>query len=60
MGLDALAIILQPRDTCYIASEGLSELRYSGYQPHAYSWEDYPPLKKILAAVRTLKQELMI
>ncbi|XP_068641097.1 DNA oxidative demethylase ALKBH2 isoform X2 [Aristolochia californica] len=40
-----------PRDTCYIASEGLPELRYSGYQPHAYSWDDYPPLKDILAAV---------
>ncbi|XP_068641096.1 DNA oxidative demethylase ALKBH2 isoform X1 [Aristolochia californica] len=42
---------IQPRDTCYIASEGLPELRYSGYQPHAYSWDDYPPLKDILAAV---------
>ncbi|XP_010252786.1 PREDICTED: DNA oxidative demethylase ALKBH2 isoform X2 [Nelumbo nucifera] len=42
---------IQPRDTCYIASEGLPELCYSGYQPHAYSWDDYPPLKNILAAV---------
>ncbi|KAI5389016.1 hypothetical protein KIW84_033286 [Lathyrus oleraceus] len=43
---------LQPRDTCYVASSGLTELSYSGYQPHAYSWDDYPPLKDILDAVR--------
>lgn len=42
---------IQPRDTCYVASEGLSDLKYSGYQPHAYSWDDYPVLKDILAAV---------
>lgn len=42
---------LQPRDTCYIASSGLPELVYSGYQPHAYSWDDFPPLKEILDAV---------
>ncbi|XP_010942840.1 DNA oxidative demethylase ALKBH2 isoform X1 [Elaeis guineensis] len=42
---------LQPRDTCYVASEGLTELKYSGYQPHAYSWDDYPVLKDILKAV---------
>lgn len=42
---------IQPRDTCYIASVGLPELSYSGYQPHAYSWDDYPPLKDILEAV---------
>uniref|UniRef100_A0A2P2N1P0 Fe2OG dioxygenase domain-containing protein n=1 Tax=Rhizophora mucronata TaxID=61149 RepID=A0A2P2N1P0_RHIMU len=42
---------LQPRDTCYVASPGLPELIYSGYKPHAYSWEDYPPLKDILEAV---------
>ncbi|ONK79356.1 uncharacterized protein A4U43_C01F5530 [Asparagus officinalis] len=42
---------LQPRDTCYVASEGLSELKYSGYQPQAYSWDDYPVLKDILAMV---------
>ncbi|KAF6145094.1 hypothetical protein GIB67_013445 [Kingdonia uniflora] len=41
----------QPRDTCYVASGGLPELRYSGYQPHAYSWDDFPPLKEILEAV---------
>ncbi|KAK2394397.1 oxidoreductase, 2OG-Fe(II) oxygenase family protein [Trifolium repens] len=42
---------LQPRDTCYVATPGLTELSYSGYQPHAYSWDDYPPLKDILDAV---------
>ncbi|XP_058112113.1 DNA oxidative demethylase ALKBH2 [Magnolia sinica] len=42
---------IQPRDTCYIASEGLPELKYSGYQPHAYSWDEFPLLKVILAAV---------
>ncbi|XP_028087995.1 DNA oxidative demethylase ALKBH2 isoform X2 [Camellia sinensis] len=42
---------LQPRDTCYVASAGLPELSYSGYQPHAYSWDDFPPLKDILEAV---------
>lgn len=42
---------LQPRDTCYVASPGLPELIYSGYKPHAYSWDDYPPLKDILDAV---------
>ncbi|XP_052180537.1 DNA oxidative demethylase ALKBH2 isoform X2 [Diospyros lotus] len=44
---------IQPRDTCYIASTGLPELSYSGYQPHAYSWDDFPPLKDILDAVHT-------
>ncbi|XP_059624901.1 DNA oxidative demethylase ALKBH2 isoform X2 [Cornus florida] len=42
---------VQPRDTCYVASIGLPELSYSGYQPHAYSWDDFPPLKDILEAV---------
>lgn len=42
---------VQPRDTCYVASPGLPELIYSGYKPHAYSWDDYPPLKEILEAV---------
>ncbi|CAL5185309.1 unnamed protein product [Lathyrus oleraceus] len=46
---------LQPRDTCYVASSGLTELSYSGYQPHAYSWDDYPPLKDILDAIAMLK-----
>ncbi|KAF8410872.1 hypothetical protein HHK36_003409 [Tetracentron sinense] len=42
---------IQPRDTCYVASVGLPDLRYSGYQPRAYSWDEYPPLKDILEAV---------
>ncbi|KAI3440235.1 Fe2OG dioxygenase domain-containing protein [Psidium guajava] len=42
---------LQPRDTCYVANSGLTDLVYSGYQPHAYSWDDYPLLKEILEAV---------
>ncbi|KAK4398820.1 DNA oxidative demethylase ALK [Sesamum angolense] len=42
---------LQPRDTCYVASEGLTQLAYSGYQPHAYSWDEFPPLKEILDLV---------
>ncbi|KAG0468253.1 hypothetical protein HPP92_017581 [Vanilla planifolia] len=42
---------LQPRDTCYIASKGLTDLKYSGYQPHAYTWDEYPILKEILQAV---------
>ncbi|XP_050371578.1 DNA oxidative demethylase ALKBH2 [Argentina anserina] len=42
---------LQPRDTCYVASPGLAQLVYSGYQPHAYSWDDLPPLKELLEAV---------
>ncbi|KAH0461635.1 hypothetical protein IEQ34_009210 [Dendrobium chrysotoxum] len=27
---------LQPRDSCYVASEGLTALKYSGYQPHVH------------------------
>ncbi|PKU64237.1 DNA oxidative demethylase ALKBH2 isoform X1 [Dendrobium catenatum] len=42
---------LQPRDTCYVASEGLTALKYSGYQPHAYTWDEYPVLRDILQAV---------
>ncbi|XP_047147216.1 DNA oxidative demethylase ALKBH2 [Vigna umbellata] len=42
---------LQPRETCYVATPGLTELTYSGYQPRAYSWDDYPPLKDMLEAV---------
>ncbi|KAL0363113.1 UNVERIFIED_CONTAM: putative acetyl-CoA acetyltransferase, cytosolic 2 [Sesamum calycinum] len=42
---------LQPRDTCYVASEGLTQLAYSGYQPLAYSWDEFPPLKEILDLV---------
>lgn len=43
----------QHRDTCYVASPGLPQLVYSGYQPHAYSWDDLLPLKEILEAVIT-------
>ncbi|KAM7262596.1 hypothetical protein ACFE04_000279 [Oxalis oulophora] len=39
---------LQPRDTCYIAEAGLPRLSYSGYQPHAYPWDQFPPLKDLL------------
>ncbi|KAL0919726.1 hypothetical protein M5K25_011842 [Dendrobium thyrsiflorum] len=42
---------LQPRDTCYVASEGLAALKYSGYQPQAYTWDEYPVLRDILQAV---------
>ncbi|GAB2301014.1 Alpha-ketoglutarate-dependent dioxygenase alkB 2 [Dionaea muscipula] len=42
---------LQPRDTCYVASVGLPKLIYSGYQPHAYPWDDYPPLNDLLEMV---------
>ncbi|KAE8670527.1 Alpha-ketoglutarate-dependent dioxygenase alkB-like protein 2 [Hibiscus syriacus] len=45
---------IQPRDTCYVASAGLPDLIYSGYQPHAYSWDDFPPLKDILDAVHKM------
>lgn len=50
---------MQPRDTCYIASEGLSELTYSGYNPHAHSWDDFPLLKDILDVVRMLMFETL-
>ncbi|CAH2053145.1 unnamed protein product [Thlaspi arvense] len=43
---------LQPRDTCYVASSGLAALVYSGYRPHAYSWDDFPPLREILDAIQ--------
>lgn len=43
---------MQPRDTCYVASPGLTTLTYSGYKPRAYTWDDFPPLKEILDAVR--------
>ncbi|KAL8033031.1 hypothetical protein ABFX02_13G136700 [Erythranthe guttata] len=42
---------LQPRDTCYVASEGVAQLAYSGYKPHAYSWDEFPLLKEILDLV---------
>ncbi|KAL9253823.1 DNA oxidative demethylase ALKBH2-like protein [Drosera capensis] len=44
--------VLQPRDTCYVASMGLTELVYSGYKPHAYSWDDFPQLKELLQIVQ--------
>ncbi|XP_027086336.1 DNA oxidative demethylase ALKBH2 isoform X1 [Coffea arabica] len=44
---------VQPRDVCYVASEGLPDLAYSGYQPHAHSWDEFPPLKDILEAVHS-------
>lgn len=46
--LTMFVIFPQPRGTCYVASEGLPQLVYSGYQPHAYSWDEFPPLKDIL------------
>lgn len=52
--LTAFTIFQQPRDSCYVAIEGLPQLVYSGYQPHAYSWDEFPPLKDILDAVSML------
>ncbi|KAL8099994.1 hypothetical protein AgCh_032307 [Apium graveolens] len=43
--------LLQPRDTCYVASAGITELVYSGYKPQAHSWDDFPPLTEIREAV---------
>ncbi|KAK1395439.1 DNA oxidative demethylase ALKBH2 [Heracleum sosnowskyi] len=43
--------LLQPRDTCYVASAGITELVYSGYKPKAHSWDDFPPLNEIREAV---------
>lgn len=42
---------LQPRDTCYVASEGLTHLVYSGYKPDVHSWDEFPDLKEILDMV---------
>ncbi|CAM0914056.1 unnamed protein product [Alopecurus aequalis] len=42
---------VQPRDTCYVADGGLTDLRYSGHQPHAHSWDEFPVLKDVLKAV---------
>ncbi|KNA11626.1 hypothetical protein SOVF_132990 [Spinacia oleracea] len=42
---------VQPRDSCYVATEGVSELKYSGYQPQAYPWHQFPPLQHLLQAV---------
>lgn len=41
----------QPRDVCYVADEGLTVLKYSGHQPHAHSWDEFPVLKDILKVV---------
>jgi hypothetical protein len=49
-----LLTIPQPRDTCYVADEGLTVLKYSGHQPHAHSWDEFPVLKDILKAVRVV------
>ncbi|TVU11617.1 hypothetical protein EJB05_45212, partial [Eragrostis curvula] len=47
-----LDVLLQtPRDSCYVADEGLTDLKYSGHQPHAHSWDDFPVLKDILKVV---------
>lgn len=51
---------MQPRDTCYVASEGLPKLIYSGYEPHAYSWDDFPLLKDILEAVRLVQLNIRV
>lgn len=45
---------VQPRDTCYVASDGLHKLVYSGYQPHAYSWNHFPLLQQLLQAVEAV------
>lgn len=34
-----------------MADEGLPALKYSGHQPHAHSWDEFPVLKDILKAV---------
>jgi hypothetical protein len=34
----------------------LADLIYSGYQPHAYSWDDFPRVKEILDAVRMIEK----
>ncbi|KAL3740957.1 hypothetical protein ACJRO7_022128 [Eucalyptus globulus] len=44
-------VFLQPRDSCYVAAEGLPAISYNGHSPRAYSWDDFPPLKDILDAV---------
>ncbi|KAL6909642.1 hypothetical protein ACP4OV_001301 [Aristida adscensionis] len=42
---------VQPRDTCYVADVGLTDLKYSGHQPDAHTWDEFPVLKDILKAV---------
>lgn len=41
----------QPRETCYVADEGLPTYKYSGYQPVVYKWDDFRVLKSIADAV---------
>ncbi|PAN24382.1 hypothetical protein PAHAL_4G212600 [Panicum hallii] len=41
----------QPRDMCYVADEGLTDLKYSGHQVDAHSWDEFPVLKDILKVV---------
>ncbi|RLN12037.1 DNA oxidative demethylase ALKBH2 [Panicum miliaceum] len=41
----------QPRDMCYVADEGLTDLKYSGHQANAHSWDEFPVLKDILKVV---------
>lgn len=41
----------QPRETCYVADEGLPAYKYSGYEPVVYNWDDFPTVKSILNAV---------
>ncbi|KAL7201601.1 hypothetical protein ACSBR1_033320 [Camellia fascicularis] len=43
---------IQRRDICYVANKGLQGVTYSGHQPKAYSWDDFPPLADILNAVQ--------
>ncbi|CAN6221627.1 unnamed protein product [Urochloa humidicola] len=42
----------QPRDTCYVADVGLTDLKYSGHKPQAHSWDEFPVLKDILKAIQ--------
>eukprot|EP00250_Pteridium_aquilinum_P013825 c21595_g1_i1 orf=277-1125(-) len=49
----------QPRETCYVADEGLPTYKYSGYQPIVYKWEDFPVLKSIKDAVHAVLPSCM-
>ena len=44
--------IRQPRDVCYIADKRTTAYKYSGFQPRAHSWEEFPLLEEILSKVR--------
>jgi DNA oxidative demethylase len=39
---------------CYVADEGLTDLKYSGHQVDAHSWDEFPVLKDILKVVRSV------